>query len=53
LACREAKYSGTRVSIPPDLILDITKNRPRSVTPADERKYLDWQKERGYDFHGM
>ena len=50
LAFREAKSSGTRISITPELILDIAKNRPRSVTPADEKKYLDWQKARGTDF---
>ena len=38
---------GKRVFITPELILDIAKNRLRSVTQADERKCLDWQKTRG------
>jgi hypothetical protein len=49
LAFGEATSSGKRVSITPELILDIAKNRPRSVTPADERKYLDRQKARWRD----
>ena len=53
MAFREAKYSGKRVSITPELILDIAKNRPRSVTPADEKKYLDWQKARGCDLQSI
>jgi len=49
LAFREAKSSGKRVSITPELIFDIAKDWPRSVTLADEKKYLDWQKPRGRD----
>ena len=49
LAFREAKSSGKRIPVTPELILEIARNWPRSVTPAEERKYLDWQKTRSSD----
>jgi transitional endoplasmic reticulum ATPase len=48
-AFREAKSSGKRIPVTPELILEIATNWPRSVTPAEERKYLDWQKTRSSD----
>ena len=48
-----AESSGTRVSMPPELILDIAKNRPRSLMPADETKSRDWQKARGCDLQSI
>jgi transitional endoplasmic reticulum ATPase len=53
LAFRDAKASRERIPITPESILKIIESWPKSVTPADEKKYLDWQTARGCDFQSI